>query len=364
MSIHRLFTRQFLLKNRVNGVAIFCSILLMSGCGGEETINTPFAENPDVAPAPTSSPYFPIALGNRWTYRNPDGSEWSRQVTESEVFDADRYHSFSYSQVKKARHRAIEENIPRWLRPIEHDYHDLFDSVGPAEYFTYADRLVRPIKVTEFNDAIRKIVLDSGGETPEWNFGLSCRFDLNGHVCLIDKGSRVFNPPGILTMLFKTAPHVASQSELTPLRFPLMANQSYTALELRLRSKSDAHYLWEFYVDTTIVATTGNAPELVATSTGTFENCLKIQYEAGQISIKTLQFVDVGPFAALGQPGRAELAAFELTFRDELADLLANLMPRLGLQTMWLAPGVGPVKIETPNGIAELIDYEIKAVDL
>ena len=32
------------------------------------------------------------------------------------------------------------------------------------------------------------------------------------------------------------------------------------------------------------------------------------------------------------------------------------------LGAVWLAPGVGPVKIETLNGIAELIDYEVKAV--
>jgi hypothetical protein len=37
-----------------------------------------------------------------------------------------------------------------------------------------------------------------------------------------------------------------------------------------------------------------------------------------------------------------------------------KLCTKLGLQTVWLAPGVGPVKIETPHGIAELIDYEIK----
>ena len=36
------------------------------------------------------------------------------------------------------------------------------------------------------------------------------------------------------------------------------------------------------------------------------------------------------------------------------------IMPELGFETVWLAPGVGPVKIETPNGIAELIDYEKK----
>ena len=44
----------------------------------------------------------------------------------------------------------------------------------------------------------------------------------------------------------------------------------------------------------------------------------------------------------------------------ELTDLLMAIMPELGFETVWLAPGVGPVKIETPNGIAELIDYEIK----
>ncbi len=56
------------------------------------------------------------------------------------------------------------------------------------------------------------------------------------------------------------------------------------------------------------------------------------------------------------------LETVESEIREELNDLLMHLMPKLGLQTVWLAPGVGPVKIETPNGIAELIDYEIKAV--
>ena len=47
----------------------------------------------------------------------------------------------------------------------------------------------------------------------------------------------------------------------------------------------------------------------------------------------------------------------------ELTMLLPMLMQNLNLQTMWLAPGVGPVKIETADGIAELIDYEVKPVD-
>lgn len=357
-----------LVSSHLSLATVVIAILLILGCSGEESVDIPIVESVGEAKlindAPTSTPYYPVTLGSRWVYRNPDGSEWTRDVDESEVFYGERYHSFSYSEVKKARHRAMEENIPRWLRPIEHDYHDLFDSIGPAEYITYADQLVRPIKVTDFNDAIRQTILDSGGETPEWGFGLHCGIDPNVPlVCQVDKASHVFNPPGILSMLFKTNPHVASLGELTPLRFPLMANQSCTALELRLRSKSVIlARQWVFYAATKIVAAIGNAPEMVETPAGTFQDCLKIRYEAAPISINTLQFVDVGSLGGLGEPTPEELKAFELALHAELTDLLAYLMPKLGLHTVWLTPGVGPVKIETTNGIAELIDYEMTTV--
>ena len=117
---------------------------------------------------------------------------------------------------------------------------------------------------------------------------------------------------------------------------------------------------WEFYADVKIFATIGNALELVETSAGTFQDCLKIQYETGPISIQTLKFEDTQPPLILDLS--EELKAFELALHDELTDVLGYLMPKLGLHTMWLAPGVGPVKIETPDGIAELIDYQIMPV--
>ena len=46
--------------------------------------------------APISTPYYPMTVGNRWVYRNPDGSEWSREVVQSESILHDTYHSFSY----------------------------------------------------------------------------------------------------------------------------------------------------------------------------------------------------------------------------------------------------------------------------
>ena len=331
-----------LLPNTYLIVPALVYLLLLFGCGADETVNTPFAENgaPDVAPAPTSSSYYPIALGNRWTYRNPDGSEWSRQVAVSEVFDAERYHSFSY-------------NPPMAL-----------DFIGPAEYITYTDRLVRPIKATDYTEAIWQIILDSGSKTPGWNLELHCEHDgweIIEDTCKLVKDLDIFDPPDMLTLLYSVRPHLRWQSELTPLRFPILPNQSYTALELKLHAESVVFYLWEFYADVIITAVIGNAPELVETSAGTFQDCLKIQYEAGPISINTLEFVDTRP--PLIHDLSEQLKAFELTLHDELTDVLNYLMPKLGLQTMWLAPGVGPVKIETPNGIAELIDYGIKPVE-
>ena len=332
--------RSLTIPRYFTAVVGFAVILLSLGCSDEPIDNIRDTSLPPGSTDAPSTIYFPMSTGNRWVYRNPGGSEWSRQVAVSDVFDAERYHSFSYNP------------------PIE------LESIESTEYFTYADRLVRPIPIKGLKDVMWKIILDSGGETPEWGFGLHCSIDPDvPRVCHLDKASRIVNPPGILTMLFKTNPHVASLGELTPLRFPILPNQSYTALELRLRSKSDILGIqWEFYADTTIVAAIGNAPELVETPAGTFQDCLKILYEAGPVSIHTLQFVDISALGNLGPPGRAELEAFELTFRDELTDLLANLIPKLGLQTMWLALGVGPVKIETLDGYAELIDYEIKTV--
>ena len=54
------------------------------------------------------------------------------------------------------------------------------------------------------------------------------------------------------------------------------------------------------------------------------------------------------------------LETIEWEIRKELTDLSMHLTTKLELNTVWLAPGVGPVKIETPSGVAELIDYEIK----
>ena len=66
-------------------------ILIISGCGNNEEIVK------DVTPDKTEPNYYPMSVGSRWVYRNPDGSEWSRKVTETDFIESRQYQIFSYS---------------------------------------------------------------------------------------------------------------------------------------------------------------------------------------------------------------------------------------------------------------------------
>ena len=313
----------------------FAYLLLLFACGAEETINTPLAENDttDLASAPTTSPYFPIALGNRWTYRNPDGSEWSHEVDASQVFDAELYHSFSYEP------------------PIE------LDSIKSAEYLTYFDRLVRTTNLKEINDVVWETIVESGGGAKNWSLGMSC-FTLQGKKPQCVAKKNLFKP-GILAYLFNTDTHVVWHSKLTLLQYPLFPSQTYSALDLRFAGRNSwSGFVYDYKAEWSILGRT-SPWEPVETPVGTFENCLKIQYEAKPTSFTFGEFRDrIPPPDDLYLDAAREAVESEILY--ELTDLLTYLMPKLGLQTMWLAPGVGPVKIETPDGIAELIDYDIK----
>ena len=310
-----------LLTNSYFLVPAFAYILLLFGCGAEETVNTPLAENgaTDITSAPTSSPYFPIALGNRWTYRDPDGSEWSRQVAESEVFDAERYHSFSYEP------------------PIE------LDSIGSAEYLAYFDRLVRRTNLKDIDDAVWETIVESGGGTKNWSLGMSC-FQRPGRKPWCVPKKNIFKP-GILAYLYRANTSVVWHSKLTLLRYPLFPSQTYKALDLRLRGRNavTSSYFHAYEAEGVILARVGDDWESVEVPAGVFNECLKIQYEAKLASYKTVEFEDIGRLPMIAP--EAHLEAMESVTREELTDLLMHLMPKLGLQTVWLAPGVGPIKI-------------------
>lgn len=69
-------------------------LLLTFGCGGGEEVTkeTEINQEPDKA-IPN---YFPMAVGSRWVYRNLDGSEWVREVTETKDIGFHLYHVFNH----------------------------------------------------------------------------------------------------------------------------------------------------------------------------------------------------------------------------------------------------------------------------
>ena len=342
MSIHRFFKKQSFLAKRARGFAFLLVIVLISGCGEEAVDNNPLVgtveEGAHDEVAPLSTIYYPMTLGSRWTYRNPDGSEWTREVTETKKFGDNLYHYFS-------------SDPPRQDTQIE--------SLRSPVYAAFLDRLVRRTNLKDTNAAIWEIIVESGGESQNWSLGMSCNKQGGRKAVCVSKKDK--STPGILTYLYHSEISVVRHGKLALFRLPLVPGETYKALDLRLRGRDDGpFYIHDFEAEVVILGKISADRELAEVSAGAFEDCLKIQYEAKLASYRTLEFRDVGGFPMLGQD--AYLKAVESGIREELTDLLTSLTPKLGLQTVWLAPGVGPVKIETPNGIAELIDYEIKPV--
>ncbi len=77
MSIRCFFKRQFPRRSRTRGVAFLLGVLLICGCGGEESVDKPMVETVGDEKrneaVPISTTYYPTAVGNRLSYRDADG---------------------------------------------------------------------------------------------------------------------------------------------------------------------------------------------------------------------------------------------------------------------------------------------------
>ena len=361
MYIHRLFNGQFSLRNRVGGVAFLCCIVMLCGCGGEDTVNSPVSDSVGDGTreeiAPISTPYYPMTLGSRWIYRNPDGSEWAREVTKTEEVGSHRYHFFSYDS-------PVDDNQ---LDPSEAPMY------APPPYVTTLDRLILKIELSDINDAVQQTISLSGRVPPDkWVIGVRCRTD-ERPVCRMSKRENIVRDGrdlqeinnDALMCLYRYDTSVVWSSELTALRIPLDPYRRWKAIDVRL---SGTRYIppfwdWEGVGDThtfeanVTISGTASQPESVVTPAGVFEDCLKIHYEMTRLSLESTEFR--ANWLIFEQK---KLELFEAELRKELTALFRDGLPRMQLGAVWLAPGVGPVRIETPNGIAELIDYEVKAV--
>lgn len=67
---------------------MLCGIFILFGCGSDET----------PAPIEPQMPnYFPDTVGSRWTYRNPDRSEWTREIIDETDTHGVGYKVFTYT---------------------------------------------------------------------------------------------------------------------------------------------------------------------------------------------------------------------------------------------------------------------------
>ena len=360
MSIHRLIKRQFPMRSRGWGVSFLFCILLISGCGGEEAADrNPLVETVGDATFNTVAPiYFPMTVGNRWVYRNPDGSEWAREVTRTEEVGSHVFHFFDYDSIIDDDQSDVSEN-PMY---------------SPSPYVKTLDgRLTYDIKLSDLNDAVLQTIALSGRVPPiHWVINLRCHTDRRPRCRMRKLETIVRNGRELqeinndaLMYLYRYEAHAVWSSELTVFRFPLVPYRRWKAIDVRVSGTRYIPPFWDrdgvgdthsFEANVTISGSAGQ-PETIVTPAGAFANCLKIQYETTRLSFETTEF-NTG--WVVFEQRKLELLEAEL--RKELTTLFRDGLPRMQLGAVWLAPGVGPVKIETPNGIAELIDYEIKRV--
>ena len=270
-------------------------LLFVLGCGGGEEVTNETVK--DVNPDKVIPSYFPMTVGSRWVYRNLDGFEWVREVREAKEIGFHLYHVFNY--------------VP----PLEDTQ---FEFLKTPTYATAPNRLLL-LAENEIDDAIRQVIQ----QVNEFYLGY-----------------------------YKTK--VVSDGELTMLRLPLSAGRTWDALNISLRGGEGYFGFRHSFEANWVVSGTSGYRETVETPAGSFEDCLKIQYETRQsVEFKwDANELDRRIWDNLWRDREEPL-------REGLQSVFSNLMPNLKLETVWLAPGVGPVKIESAERTAELIEYHL-----
>ena len=356
MSIHRFFRRRFPLRSRARGLAFLCFILLMSGCG-DETINAPLGETTETEDlVPVSSIYYPMSVGSRWVYRNPDGSEWWREVTETEQVGSHLYYFFGYDSLIGDNQSELSETL----------------MYTPTPYVkTLDERLIYKIKLSDVNHAVQQTIFESGRVPPnKWVIYVRCRTDWRP-ICRMRKTENIVRDGkdrqeennDALMWLSRYDTSVVWNSELTVLRIPLVPYRRWKAIDVRVSGTSYIPPFWDWegvgdthsFEATITISGIAGQPEPVVTPAGAFEDCLKIQYEMTRMFFETTEFR--ANWAIFEQ---RKLELYEAELRKELTTLFRDVLPRMQLGAVWLAPDIGPVRIERADGIAELIDYTIK----
>ena len=234
-----------------------------------------------VKPPEAPPDYYPNFIGSQWVYRNPDGFEWAREVTDTRELGLYLYHVFNYDP------------------PIEDA---AFDFLKTPSY-----------RITQ-----NRVLFFVGDE-----IDLAYKQDLTHFLreTYQDAGNSKINVNAI------------AQPELTCCRIPPAPGIEWEVIDMKvmgrviLRDQGNFNIPFQInWVNSGLITRL----ETVETPAGIFENCFKIQYDT----------------------------KITVIVNEEQEDTL-----RAEVQSIWLAPEVGMVKIEDADGVTELIDYDVKLAE-
>lgn len=258
--------------------------------------------------------YFPDALGSYWVYEDQNGDEFMRYAIEPEEIDGETYRAFSYEPV-------LEE----WA-DYEYYVHPYFYQIGEDWVAFFVGR--------DTENATKAVL------TQQLEEGLAMARQLMAEQL----------PPGV-TVDFSYTIEPEAQDYFYLLPTPATFNEEWTSMQLnvvltmKVEIQSTALQVpgGEQVIPISFaIVETGKVvgTETVETDAGTFEDCLKIEYQTETVMDTSL------PIETL-QPSMQQI--------DE------------SFTTLWLAPNVGIVKFtheyEQSDEVRslELTQYEVKS---
>ncbi len=261
--------------------------------------------------------YFPDTLGSYWTYQNQDGDEFTRYAIEPQKIDGDTYRAFSYD-------------------PSLEDWEDYKYHLYPF-YYQVSDDWVAFFNGDEIENALKNDVIKSFEEMV---------------LPFFKEGLNEIVPPDV-TFEIRTTIEAEAQDYAYLFPTPVTYNEEWNAMAAQGKFvitvdlagapneiPPGGALIFTFNFDVSEIGTV-KTTETVETPAGTFEDCLKIEFQ-GAVDMT----LDVSPpmgDAQFIEPSNSK-----------------------SVKTLWLAPNVGIVKMlqefensDTVNTF-ELTNYEIK----
>lgn len=264
--------------------------------------------------------YFPDEVGSYWTYEYQDGEELTRYAIEPEDIDGKTYRAFSYDP-------ALED----WS-DYKYHLHPYFYLIGPDWVAFFVGTEVETALEARVTGGLKKEVVQP------------LREELNRTV-----------PPGV-TFEISTTFEAEAQDYFYLFPTPATFNEEWVAMEIqakfivRIDMAGDPNeippggaLIFTFNIDVLETGTV-KVTETVETPAGTFEDCLRIEFQT-----ETEMTLDTSPHIEGMQsilPDSSQVST-----------------------TLWLAPNVGIVKMtkesedNDPVKTFELTDYEIRSTE-